>query len=45
MFRTDDKNSPLLPEQKATFAGLPYYPFDAAYRVPASLKPDPAAGN
>jgi uncharacterized protein (DUF1684 family) len=44
MFRSD-KQSPLLPEQKATFAGLPYYPFDPAYRVPASLTPDPAAGD
>lgn len=44
MFKSDDK-SPLLPEQKATFTGLPYYPFDPAYRVPASLTPDPAAGN
>jgi len=44
MFRSDDK-SPLTPAQKATFSGLPYYPFNAAYRVPASLTPDPAAGN
>ena len=39
------ETSPLLPEQKATFTGLPYYPINAAYRVPASLTPDPAAGN
>jgi len=45
MFRTDARMSPLLPEQRATFTGLPYYPFNAAYRVPASLTPDPAAGN
>jgi uncharacterized protein (DUF1684 family) len=44
MFRSD-KQSPLLPEQKAGFAGLPYYPFDPAFRVPASLTPDPAAGS
>ena len=37
------KDSPLLPEDRATFAGLPYYPFNPAYRVPASLHPDPTS--
>ena len=51
MFRSDEKDangqprSPLPPEQRATFTALPYYPFNAAYRIPASLTPDPAAGN
>jgi hypothetical protein len=43
MFRLGDQ-SPLLPEDKATFAGLPYYPIDASYRVPASLELDAAGG-
>jgi uncharacterized protein (DUF1684 family) len=40
MFRTSAE-SPLLPDQRATFAGLPYFPFDASHRVPASLVHDP----
>jgi uncharacterized protein (DUF1684 family) len=35
-FRTDQ--SPLLPEARAVFQGLPYYPVDPTYRVPASLE-------
>jgi len=37
--------SPLLPDDKATFTGLEYYPIDPAYRVPASLEPDLGAGS
>jgi uncharacterized protein (DUF1684 family) len=36
MFRTD-RESPLLPPDRATFTGLPYYGIDPAYRVPALL--------
>lgn len=39
MFKTSSE-SPLLPEDRATFTALPYYPFNAAYRVPASLHQD-----
>lgn len=35
-FRTGE-DSPLLPQDKATFAGLPYYPIDPGMRVPAAL--------
>jgi len=35
-FRADPA-SPLLPEDKASFQSLPYFPVDEAYRVPASL--------
>jgi uncharacterized protein (DUF1684 family) len=38
-------DSPLLPADRAGFAGLPYYAVDAAYRVPASLTPDPTGGD
>ena len=39
MFKTS-KESPLVPEDKARFTGLSYWPIDTAYRVPASLKVD-----
>lgn len=35
-FRTAPE-SPLLPEDRAAFRGLPYYPIDSALRVPAFL--------
>jgi uncharacterized protein len=41
MFRTS-RESPLLPEARATFTSLPYYPVDLSYRVPASLNQDRA---
>jgi hypothetical protein len=31
-------NSPLPPEKRASFTGLPYYPIDSMYRVPARLE-------
>ncbi len=31
-------DSPLLPADRATFTGLPYYPIDPAYQLPAVLK-------
>jgi len=40
-FRTDP-DSPLLPEDRAGFLGLPYYPIDAALRVPALLTEEPS---
>jgi uncharacterized protein len=39
MFKTSN-DSPLLPEAKATFTGLTYWPIDGAYRVPAGLTRD-----
>jgi hypothetical protein len=36
MLRTE-RDSPLLPEQRATFTGLPYYPIKPEFRVPAVL--------
>jgi uncharacterized protein (DUF1684 family) len=42
MFRTD-RESPLLPPDRAAFAGLPYYGIDAAYRVPALLRREETA--
>lgn len=41
-FRQSDQ-SPLLPEDRATFAGLPYYPIDPALRVPARLTAETSA--
>jgi hypothetical protein len=38
-------DSPLLPQDRAAFQGLAYYPVDPAYRVPAYLARDPNAGN
>lgn len=38
MFRSS--SSPLLPEDKAKFTGLSYWPIDTAYRVPAGLTQD-----
>jgi uncharacterized protein (DUF1684 family) len=40
-FRTDAL-SPLPAAERATFPGLAYFPIDAAYRVPASLRVDPS---
>jgi hypothetical protein len=40
-FRTD-RESPLKPEDRASFTGLPYFPIDPALRVPASLREEPA---
>lgn len=31
-------DGPLLPEQRGTFTGLPYFPIDASYHVPARLE-------
>ncbi len=31
-------DSPILAADRATFAGLPYFPVDASYRVPAALR-------
>jgi uncharacterized protein len=39
MFKTS-KDSPLLPDARASFRGLSYWPIDAAYRVPAGLTQD-----
>jgi len=33
----DNQYSPIPPEERAAFAGLPYYPIQRAYRVPAAL--------
>ena len=45
MFKSDadrdgdgQPDSPLLPADRATFKGLPYYPIDPAYQMPAVLK-------
>jgi uncharacterized protein (DUF1684 family) len=45
MFKSDadrdgdgQPDSPLLPEDRARFTGLPYYPIDPAYQMPAVLK-------
>jgi uncharacterized protein (DUF1684 family) len=37
LFFKNAPESPLLPADKAGFVGLPYYPIDAALRVPAAL--------
>jgi uncharacterized protein (DUF1684 family) len=42
MFRSEG-DSPLVAADRAAFRGLPYFPFDAAYRVPASLVQDPTS--
>ncbi len=34
------RDSPLTDQTKATFQGLPYYPIDPSYRVPAALAED-----
>jgi uncharacterized protein (DUF1684 family) len=34
--------SPLLPEDRAAFRGLEYWPYDPAWRMVVSLEPDPA---
>lgn len=40
----NNEDSPIPPAERAAFKGLPYYPVDPKYRVPASLveeRPDP----
>jgi uncharacterized protein (DUF1684 family) len=37
MFKSGGSESPLTPADRATFAGLPYFPIDHAYDVPAFL--------
>ena len=39
MFKTS-KDSPLLPDARASFTGLSYWPIDTSYRVPAGLTQD-----
>lgn len=34
------KDSPLPENERASFAGLPYFPIDPAFRIPASLRQD-----
>jgi len=34
----DNENSPIPAESRAAFAGLPYYPIQPSYRVPAALR-------
>jgi uncharacterized protein len=34
--------SPLLPQDRGTFDGLPYWPYDAAWRIEAPFEPDAA---
>ena len=38
-FMRDSSDSPVPAAQRAGFPALPYFPIDAAYRVPASLRP------
>lgn len=35
-----DPESPLLPEDRASFAGLPYFPINSMYRMPSRLEED-----
>ena len=42
MFRTD-RESPILPNERAAFTGLQYYSIDPSYRVPAYLKREETA--
>jgi uncharacterized protein (DUF1684 family) len=37
-FMRNSPESPVLPDQRAAFQPLPYYPVDEQYRVPAALK-------
>lgn len=39
MFKSSPE-SPLLPEDRATFTGLPYFPVNSLYRMPARLDED-----
>lgn len=41
MFKSSS-DTPLMPDDVAKFTGLPYYPIDAAYRMPAVLRQNPA---
>ena len=43
-FFRESEESPLLPEDKEHFHGLRYYPVDAAFRVTATLVPEPHPG-
>lgn len=43
-FLKEHPESPLLPEDKADFAGANYYPVDMKYRVVAMLVPEPHPG-
>src|SRR5687768_3168261 len=36
-FKTAE-DSPILAAERATFTGLPYFPVDATYRIPAALR-------
>ena len=38
LFR-EHPQSPLLPERRATFTGLPYWPYDSAWRMVVRLEP------
>lgn len=40
MFKSSS-DTPLMPDDVAKFTGLPYYPIDAAYRMPAVLRQNP----
>jgi len=42
MFKSGGSESPLTPADRATFAGLSYFPIDNAYHVPARLTREPA---
>jgi len=42
-FMRESPESPVPAERRASFAPLPYFPIDPAYRVPASLQPAPVA--
>ena len=41
-FMREAPESPVPADKRASFAPLPYFPVDPAYRVPASLQPAPA---
>jgi uncharacterized protein (DUF1684 family) len=41
LFMRESPDSPVPANQKASFAPLPYFPVDPAYRVPAMLAPAP----
>jgi uncharacterized protein (DUF1684 family) len=43
-FFTESADSPILPEDREVFHGLNYYPFDATFRVMATLVPEPHPG-
>jgi uncharacterized protein (DUF1684 family) len=41
MFRTDQRESPVKPDELDTFVPLSYFPIDESYAVPAELEPAP----